>query len=100
MMVQELETINRTGMAPLIVVLYDASLAVIKIAQQARGLPETGVDFAPVDWIRVSEGFGVGAEAVHTLEETRNAVAGWVRDREARVLVAHVDESLYTGLKY
>ena len=100
MMVQELETINRTGMAPLLVVLYDASLAVIKIAQQARGLPETGVDFAPVDWVRVAEGFGVGAETVHTLEETRNAVAGWVRDREARVLVAHVDESLYTGLKY
>ena len=100
MMVQELETINRTGMAPLLVVLYDASLAVIKIAQQARGLPETGVDFAPVDWVRVAEGFGVAAEAVRTLEETRNAVARWVRDREARVLVAHVDESLYTGLKY
>ena len=100
MMAQELETIKRTGIAPLIVVLYDASLAVIKIAQQARGLPGTGVDFAPVDWVRVAEGFGVGAEAVRTLEETRGAVARWVRDREARVLVAHVDEGLYTGLKY
>jgi len=100
MMVQELETIRRTGIAPLVVVLYDASLAVIKIAQQARGLAETGVDFAPVDWVKVSEGFGVGAEAVHTLEETRGAVARWLRGREARVLVARVDETLYTGLKY
>lgn len=100
MMAQELETIKRTGIAPLIVVLYDASLAVIKIAQQARGLPGTGVDFAPVDWVKIAEGFGVGAEAVRTLEETRGAVARWVRDREARVLVAHVDEGLYTGLKY
>ena len=100
MMVQELETVNRTGIAPLIVVLRDESLAVIKIAQQARGLPETGVDFAPVDWVKVAEGFGVGAEAVSTLEEVRDAVACWVDRREARVLVAQVDEGLYTGLKY
>ena len=100
MMVQELETIKRTGIAPLIVVLYDASLAVIKIAQQARELPVTGVDFAPVDWVKVAEGFGIAAEAVSTLDETRDAVARWVRRREARVLVARVDERLYTGLKY
>ena len=100
MMVQELETINRTGIAPLVIVLYDASLAVIKIAQQARGLPATGVDFAPVDWVKVAEGFGVAAETVGTLEQTREAVGRWVRRREARVLVALVDEGLYTGLKY
>lgn len=100
MMVQELETIRRTGITPLLVVLYDASLAVIKIAQQARGLPERGVGFAPVDWVKVAEGFGIRAEAVSTLEETRDAVARWVRHREARVLVAAVDEGLYTGLKY
>lgn len=100
MMVQELETVRRTGIAPLIVVLYDASLAVIKIAQQARKLPVTGVDFAPVDWVKVAEGFGIAAEAVSTLDETRDAVARWVRRREARVLVARVDERLYTGLKY
>lgn len=100
MMVQELETIRRTGIAPLIIVLYDASLAVIKIAQQARELPVTGVDFAPVDWVKVAEGFGIAAEAVSTLDETRDAVARWLRRREARVLVARVDERLYTGLKY
>jgi acetolactate synthase-1/2/3 large subunit len=100
MMVQELETVRRTGIAPLIVVLYDASLAVIKIAQQARKLPVTGVDFAPVDWVKVAEGFGIDAEAAGTLDETRDAVSRWVRRREARVLVARVDERLYTGLKY
>ncbi len=100
MMVQELETINRTGIAPLVIVLYDASLAVIKIAQQSRGLPTMGVDFVPVDWVKVAEGFGIAAETVGTLEETRDAVERWVRRREARVLVALVDEGLYTGLKY
>ncbi len=100
MMVQELETIRRTGISPLLVVLYDASLAVIKIAQQARGLPETGVDFAPVDWVKVAEGFGIGAEAPSSLEEVREAVARWADRGEARVLVVPVDEGLYTGLKY
>ena len=100
MMVQELETINRTGIAPLVIVLCDASLAVIKIAQQARGLPTMGVDFSPVDWVKVAEGFGISAETVSTLDETRDAVGRWVGRREARVLVALVDEELYTGLKY
>ena len=100
MMVQELETIKRTGITPLIVVLYDASLAVIKIAQQARELPVTGVDFAPVDWVKIADGFGIPAETVSTPDETRDAVSRWLRRREARVLVARVDERLYTGLKY
>ena len=100
MMVQELETVYRTGITPLVIVFYDASLAVIKIAQQARGLPTTGVDFAPVDWIKVAEGFGIDAEKVNTLDETREAVTRWLKRREARVLVAPVDETLYTGLNY
>tara|TARA_B100000029_G_scaffold58977_1_gene53135 strand:+ start:29417 stop:31054 length:1638 start_codon:yes stop_codon:yes gene_type:complete len=100
MMVHELETINRTGIKPLIIVLRDASLAVIKIAQKARNLPNIGVDFAPVDWSRVSEGFGISSETVESLDGTCKAISAWLINRDARVLIVNIDDNLYTGLKY
>lgn len=100
MMVQELETVRRMKTAPLFVVLCDASLAVIKVAQQLRGLPPAGVDFMPVDWVKVAEGFGIRGMAVHTLEQTKAAVAQWLDHREAMVLAVALDETLYTGLRY
>lgn len=100
MMVHELETVRRLGIAPLFVVLCDASLAVIKVAQRQRGLPLTGVDFAPVDWAKVAEGFGVRAETARTMAEVERIVGDWLSAREALVLSVAVDEELYTGLRY
>ena len=100
MMVQELETVRRMKTSPLFVVLCDTSLAVIKVAQQSRGLPPVGVDFMPVDWVKVAEGFGVCGEAVHTLDAVRAAVQNWLNHREPLVLAVALDETLYTGLRY
>ena len=100
MMVQELETVRRMKTAPLFVVLCDASLAVIKVAQKLRDLPLVGVDFMAVDWVKVAEGFGVRGEAVNTLGSVRIAVQDWLNNREPMVLAVKVDEALYTGLRY
>ncbi len=100
MMVQELETARRMGIAPLFVVLCDRSLAVIKVAQALRGLPHRGVDFLPVDWARVAEGFGVQGLTAAPLSEVERAVSEWVSKRELTVLAVPVDEALYAGLTY
>jgi thiamine pyrophosphate-dependent acetolactate synthase large subunit-like protein len=100
MMVQELETARRLGLAPLFVVLCDRSLAVIKVAQAVRRLPHRGVDFLPVDWARVAEGFGVKGLTAMTLDEVGQAVASWLAKRELTVLAVPVDEALYAGLTY
>jgi acetolactate synthase-1/2/3 large subunit len=100
MMVQELETARRMGLKPLFVVLCDRSLAVIKVAQAMRRLPHRGVDFLPVDWARVAEGFGVRGLTAATLSEVERAVSGWVSQRELTVLAVPVDETLYVGLTY
>jgi acetolactate synthase-1/2/3 large subunit len=100
MMVQELETIRRLGVSPLVVVFCDRSLAIIKLAQQASGMPHVGVDFAPVDWAKVAEGFGVRGLAPDTLEGVRRAVEDWRSHREPTVLAVPVDASLYSGLTY
>ncbi|MEO2027454.1 MAG: thiamine pyrophosphate-binding protein, partial [Fuerstiella sp.] len=100
MMVQELETVRRIGVAPLFVVLCDRSLSIIKQAQQSRSLQPRGVDFLPVDWVRVAEGFGVRGRSAATLEEVQTHVETWLARREPMVLAVELDESLYAGLRY
>jgi acetolactate synthase I/II/III large subunit len=100
MMVQELETARRLGLKLLFVVFCDSSLAVIKIAQRARGLPYAGVDFAPVNWARVAEGFGARGEAPETLEAVEQAVCHWLARPELTVLAVPIDPELYVGLSY
>jgi acetolactate synthase-1/2/3 large subunit len=100
MMVQELETARRMGVSPLFVVLCDRALAVIKVAQNRRSLPHRGVDFSPVDWARVAEGFGARGVTAASLAEVQRAVGDWLSQRELTVLAVSVDETLYAGLTY
>ncbi|MEX2303172.1 MAG: thiamine pyrophosphate-binding protein [Bryobacterales bacterium] len=100
MMVQELETIRRLGVSPLIVVFCDRSLAIIKLAQQASGRPHVGVDFCPVGGAKVAGGLGVRGLTPDTLEGVQAAVEDWRSHREPTVLAVPVDPSLYSGLTY
>ncbi len=100
MMVQELETVRRLGVNPLIVVFCDRSLAIVKVAQRARGMPQVGVDFEPVDWAKVAEGFGIRGVAPDTLEGVHRAIENWIAHREPIVLAVPVDAGLYSGLRY
>ena len=100
MMVQELETAVRLKVKPLIVVLCDRSLAVIKIAQKAKQLPFRGVDFGDVDWTAVAEGFGAKGSRIHSFDALESAVRGWSANRQLTVLAVRIDENLYRGLTY
>lgn len=100
MCVHELETAKRLGLAPLIVVLYDGSLSMIKVAQDIRDIPYRGVDFSPVDWVRVAEGFGAHAIPVSRLDDMQKAVQAWRSNKELTVVVVNIDEALYQGLTY
>jgi acetolactate synthase-1/2/3 large subunit len=100
MMVQELETARRLEVVPLFVVFCDRSLAIIKHAQNARRIPHRGVDFAPVDWAKVAEGFGAAACAPNTLAQLQKAASEWLAHPRLTVLAVPIDESLYAGLSY
>jgi acetolactate synthase-1/2/3 large subunit len=100
MMVQELETARRLGVSPLFLVCCDRSLAVIKVAQQARALPHRGVDFEPVDWAAVARGFGAHGVAIADLGALDKAIRDWLAEPRLTVLAVAVDETLYAGLVY
>ena len=100
MMAQELETARRMGVSPLLVVLCDRSLAIIKVAQDMREIPYRGVDLGPVDWKRVAEGFGAKGVRAATPGEVNKAVEDWLGHPGLTVLAVEVDEALYAGLTY
>ncbi len=100
MMVQELETVQRLGIAPLFVVFVDQALSLIRIPQQMRNLPSRGIDLAPVDWAKVAEGFGVEGQTINTIDGLQTALEGWVENKRALVLAVKVDEALYAGNSY
>ena len=100
MMVQELETAARIGVKPLLVVFCDRSLAIIKMAQDKRAIPHRGVDFRPVDWARVADGFGVHGVTASSTADVERALSDWIAFPQLTVLAVDVDESLYTGLTY
>jgi acetolactate synthase-1/2/3 large subunit len=100
MMVQELETAVRMRVKPLLVVFCDRSLAVIKVAQRNRNLPYRGVDFSPVNWAEVAQGFGVKNLWASTLDELSKSVGDWLKNQELTVIAVPIDEDLYEGLTY
>jgi thiamine pyrophosphate-dependent acetolactate synthase large subunit-like protein len=100
MMVQELETVNRLGLAPLFVVYCDQALSLIRIPQQLRGYEPSGVDFAEVDWATVAEGFGIRGLWARTSDELAHALTAWREEPQATVLAVQVDEALYCGNSY
>lgn len=99
-MVQELETVQRLGIAPLLVVFCDQSLSLIKIPQQLRGYTQRGVEFAPVDWVKVAEGYGIEGMSVEEVAGAETAVSNWLQTRRALLLTIPIDDALYAGNSY
>ncbi|MEM7343397.1 MAG: thiamine pyrophosphate-binding protein [Chloroflexota bacterium] len=99
-MVQELETIQRLDITPLIVVMCDQALSLIRLPQKLRGYPGRGIDFAPVDWAKVAEGYGVQGVWVRNVESLGSAVSDWAEAPKATVIAVQVDEALYRGNSY
>ena len=97
---QELETVNRLGLSPLLVVLCDQALSLIRLPQQLRGYPSRGVDLAPVDWATVAAGFGLDGLWAKTPDELRQAATAWRTDPQATVLAVQIDDALYCGNSY
>ncbi|MEM7332291.1 MAG: thiamine pyrophosphate-binding protein [Chloroflexota bacterium] len=99
-MVQELETVSRLGIAPLLVIFCDQALSLIKIPQQMRAYPSRGVMMTAVDWEMVAQGYGVEGLWIRDFEGLETAVNDWVQNRRALVLAVQIDDELYEGNSY
>jgi acetolactate synthase-1/2/3 large subunit len=95
MRVSELETARREGLPIIIVIFNDGYLNLIKIKQEQQGYAVLGSQFAPVDYVQVSAGFGFRAARVDSAATLRQALEEAVASGEPWVIDALIDPEGY-----
>jgi len=95
MRVSELETAQREGLPIIIVIFNDGYLNLIKIKQERQGYAVLGSQFAPVDYAKVSAGFGFQAVRVDSEAALRDALQQAIASGEPWVIDALIDPEGY-----
>jgi acetolactate synthase-1/2/3 large subunit len=91
----ELLTAAREGLRVIVIVFADASLSLIEIKQQARGLPAAGVGLGAVDWAAIGRGMGLEAFAAGTAAELTQALERAAACAGPSLIEARIDRSNY-----
>lgn len=92
----ELETLARLRLPVVVVVLNDASLSSIKVKQELRKLPKTGVEFGEPDYAGMARSFGLLGFKARTRRECREAFAQALESGQGAVVevMTYYDEYL------
>jgi acetolactate synthase-1/2/3 large subunit len=93
----DLATAATLGAKVISVVFDDRSLSLIRLKQQQRGLSGDFLDLAPVDWLRVAEGFGVAATRAETEPQYAAALEEALSHDGPSVISVAVDPSGYAA---
>jgi acetolactate synthase-1/2/3 large subunit len=91
----ELLAAARERLRVITIVFDDASLSLIEIKQQARGLPAGGVALGAVDWVRLAESVGVAAWPATDEPELADAIDAAVACNGPALIQAKIDRSNY-----
>jgi acetolactate synthase I/II/III large subunit len=95
----ELETAVRCGVAPVVVVLNDASLSLIRIKQEDRGHERRAVDFSPVRLDLFARSLGAESVRVDDAAGLAAAVAAGFERRAPTVVEAMLSGEEYGALQ-
>ena len=96
----ELETLSRLGTPLVLLVLVDASLALIRMKQEAAGLqPGYGVDFGEVDYPALAGAFGLAYRCVDDSASAGDVMAEAVALGCPVLVEARIDKEQYGRLQ-
>jgi len=95
MTLHNLTFMRQYGVPVVVVCFVDATLSLIRLAEERRGLDPYGVDFPAPEFARVAEGFGVRGVNAETLGGLQDAVRSAVAAREPAVVAVPVDINEY-----
>jgi acetolactate synthase-1/2/3 large subunit len=94
----ELATLRDLGLAVVIVVLVDRSLALIEMKQRASGLPNVGVDFAATDFGAIARAYGGNGYDVDDMTGFEAAFSAALTAPNFSVIACSIDQRSYDGL--
>jgi len=92
---QELETAARVGARFVTLVLEDGSYSLIKLSQETKKLDRYGVDFGPIDTVKMAEACGVAGLRTADADELAAAARRAVDERRNLVIAVPVDYADY-----
>ncbi|HXX39828.1 MAG TPA: thiamine pyrophosphate-binding protein [bacterium] len=95
MMLHNLTFLRQYDVPVVVVCFVDATLSLIRLAEERRGLDPYGVDFPAPEFARIAGGFGIRGVTTKTLGELRDAVQKAVEAREPAVVAVPVDINEY-----
>lgn len=95
MMLHNLVFLKQYDIPILVVCFVDASLSLIRIGQQRRGIEPYGVDFPPPDFGMIGNGFGLAGVNVRSLDELRRTVEEAVKERYPVVIGVPIGTAEY-----
>ena len=95
---QELETAERVGARFVTVVLEDESYSLIKLSQEGKKLDRYGVDFGPIDNVKMAEACGVAGLRTTSPDELASAARRAIEERRNLVIAVPVDYADYRGI--
>lgn len=95
---QELETAKRLGAEIIVVVLADNSYSLIRHSQANRGLPNYGVDFAPIDSVQIAHACGMDAVAIRNADQLATEVGRAVSQHRSLLVEIPVNPDDWKGL--
>ena len=93
----ELATARDLGLPIVVLVLVDASLALIALKQRRLGLPNLGVDFAPTDFAAVAEALGGVGRTITSAPQLADELQQAYRRDAFTVLACAIERGAYEG---
>jgi acetolactate synthase-1/2/3 large subunit len=95
MNLQDLETAVRLNLPVVTIVLCDGSFSLIEVIQKKRGYPRKGVNFEPIKFASVAEGFGARGVRLGSIEELPGVLSAGFLSSRPTVVEVPVDGSEY-----
>jgi acetolactate synthase-1/2/3 large subunit len=98
MVTGELETAARTGARVVVLAFNDATLNLIKVKQEKRGEPTTGLDFNRIEWAAIARAMGVDAYEASSPAELRSSLTAAFEATGSALVDVRLNPSSYSVL--
>jgi len=95
MNLQDLETAVRLNLPVVTIVLCDGSFSLIEVIQKKRGYARIGVNFKPIKFASIAEGFGARGVRLGSMEELPEVLSAGFLSSRPTVIEVPVDGSEY-----
>ncbi|MEO5670444.1 MAG: thiamine pyrophosphate-binding protein [Ramlibacter sp.] len=95
MCLAELATAVKLGCKLTVVVFNDSAITMIGLKQRSRQLPPLGMEYAPIDFAAVAQGFGCGHFSAGNEDELRAALVGAFKSPGVSLVDAAINPASY-----